>query len=85
MVWSSTDVTDYRQRARTYEQVFDEVDDVISVHDPDAERMVDVNGTMTDLTGYDRNTLHELGVEGVTASTRQDAVVSALRTDQAAD
>jgi hypothetical protein len=45
----------------------------VTVHDPDAERMVDVNGTMTDLTGYDRNILHELGVEGVTASTRQDA------------
>ncbi|ELZ20549.1 bacterio-opsin activator-like transcription regulator [Halosimplex carlsbadense 2-9-1] len=63
---ASVDVTERRRRERAYEQVFDNVNDVITVHDPWAERLVEVNETMADLTGYSREALVEMDVEGFT-------------------
>ncbi|QPV63821.1 PAS domain S-box protein [Halosimplex litoreum] len=63
---ASVDVTERRRRERAYEQVFDSVNDVITVHDPWAERLVEVNETMADLTGYGRETLVEMDVQGFT-------------------
>ncbi|MFB6298225.1 MAG: PAS domain S-box protein [Salinirussus sp.] len=66
---SSVDVTERRRREREYERVFDNVNDVISIHDPWAEEMLDVNETMTELTGYGRETLLEMDVGGVSAGS----------------
>jgi len=57
------DITERRRREREYEQIFDGVNDVIAIHDPETGEMVDVNSTMCDLTGYDRETILELGAE----------------------
>ncbi|WP_436909119.1 PAS domain S-box protein [Halosimplex marinum] len=64
---ASVDVTERRRRERAYEQVFDNVNDVITVHDPWAERLVEVNETMAELTGYGREALVEMDVDGFTA------------------
>ncbi|WP_276414115.1 PAS domain S-box protein [Haloarcula halobia] len=65
---TSVDITERRREERKYRQVFDNVNDVISVHDPWNERIVDVNQTMTELTGYNRATLLELGISGLSVS-----------------
>jgi len=65
---TSVDVTERRRQERKYEQVFDNVNDVISIHDPWAEEMVDVNETMAELTGYSRETLLEMDLGGFSVS-----------------
>ena len=65
---TSVDITERRREERKYQQVFDNVNDVISVHDPWNERTVDVNQTMTELTGYNRTTLLEMGINGLSVS-----------------
>jgi len=64
VLWSSVDVTERRRHEREYEQVFNNVNDVISVHDPWAEELVDVNETMAELTGYSRDALLEMDIGG---------------------
>ena len=68
VLWTSVDVTERRRKERKYEQVFDNVNDIISVHDPWAEETVDVNETLCDLTGYGRDALLEMGVDGFSAT-----------------
>ncbi|WP_436930693.1 PAS domain S-box protein [Halosimplex halobium] len=63
---TAVDVTERRRRERAYEQVFDNVNDVITVHDPWDERLVEVNETMAELTGYSRAALVEMDVAGFT-------------------
>ncbi|MFC6976579.1 PAS domain-containing protein [Halomicroarcula sp. GCM10025709] len=65
---TSVDITERRREERKYQQVFDNVNDVITVHDPWNERIVDVNQTMTELTGYSRATLLEMGISGLSVS-----------------
>ncbi|MFC7078541.1 PAS domain S-box protein [Haloarcula halophila] len=65
---TSVDITERRREERKYQQVFDNVNDVITVHDPWKERIVDVNQTMTELTGYNRATLLEMGLGGLSVS-----------------
>jgi PAS domain S-box-containing protein len=62
---ASVDVTERRRQERKYEEVFDGVNDAISIHDPWAEEMLDVNERMTGLTGYSRGTLLEMDVDGL--------------------
>jgi PAS domain S-box-containing protein len=59
------DVTERKRREREYEEIFDGVNDAIAVHDPETGEMVDVNETMCELTGYDRERLLERGAEGL--------------------
>ena len=56
------DITERKRREREYEQIFDEVDAAITVHDPATQSMVDVNRTMAEWTGYDRDELLAGGV-----------------------
>jgi len=63
------DVTERRRRRREYEQIFDGVNDAIAVHDPETGELLTVNETLCDLTGYDRETVLELGAEGLTVPT----------------
>jgi PAS domain S-box-containing protein len=55
--WIARDITERKRREREYEQIFNEVDGAITVHDPATRSMVDVNETMADWTGYDRDNL----------------------------
>ena len=59
---SVQDITERKRREREYEQIFNEVDAAITVHDPAARSMVEVNDTMAEWTGYDRDELIAGGV-----------------------
>jgi len=61
----SQDITERKRREREYKQIFDGVNDIIAIHDPETGEMVDVNRRMCELTGYDRETVLELGIEGL--------------------
>jgi PAS domain S-box-containing protein len=65
------DVTERKRRRREYEQIFDGVNDAIAVHDPETGELITVNETLCDLTGYSRETVLELGADGLTASTAE--------------
>ncbi|MDS0222295.1 PAS domain S-box protein [Haloarcula sp. S1AR25-5A] len=65
------DVTDRKRRRREYEQIFDGVNDAIAVHDPETSDLITVNETLCELTGYDRETVLELGAEGLTMATEE--------------
>jgi len=64
---ASAEVTEQRRREREYEQVFDGVSDVITVHDPWAEEVTDVNETLCELTGYSHEALVEMDIGGLSA------------------
>jgi len=65
---TSDDVTERRRREHRYEAVFENVNDVITVHDPWAGELVEVNDSLCDLTGYGRDALLEMGVDGFSAT-----------------
>jgi len=62
---SVQDMTERKRREREYEQIFDGVNDIIAIHDPETGEMVDVNQPMCELTGYDEETALELGIDGL--------------------
>ena len=62
---SVRDITERKRREREYEQIFNSVQDAITVHDPRTGEMVDVNDTFCELVGYDRETILEMGTPGV--------------------
>jgi PAS domain S-box-containing protein len=64
---SVRDVTERKQREREFEQIFDGVNDLISVHDPETGDILTVNDTYVEAAGYDQSTIVDLGVEGLTA------------------
>jgi len=66
---SVRDITERNRREREYEQIFNSVQDAITVHDPDTGEMVDVNDTFCELVGYDRETILELGTTGVSVES----------------
>jgi PAS domain S-box-containing protein len=65
---TSVDITGRRRQERKYQQVFDNVNDVITVHDPWDRDVVDVNETLCELTGYSREALLDMGVDGFSAT-----------------
>jgi PAS domain S-box-containing protein len=62
------DVTERRELEREYEQIFNGVNDIINVYDPETAELVEVNDRMCDLTGYDRETILEHGLNLVSAT-----------------
>jgi PAS domain S-box-containing protein len=64
----SRDITERRRRRREFEQIFHGVTDIITVYDPDSGELLDVNETMCDLLGYERERILELGPDGVSAT-----------------
>ena len=62
------DITERRQRQREYEQIFDSVNDAITVFDPDAGRITEVNDAYREMLGYDLERIRELGIEGLSAA-----------------
>ncbi len=65
MVIVSRDITERRRREREYEQIFNSVQDAITVHDPHTGEMVNVNDTFCELVGYDREAILKIGTTGV--------------------
>lgn len=63
------DITERKRREREYEQIFNSVQDAITVHDPETHQMVDVNDTFCELMGYDRETILDIGTTGVSVES----------------
>ncbi len=61
------DVTERVRREREYEQIFNGVPSPIVINDPETGEILSVNDALCELTGYDRETVRELGVEGLSA------------------
>jgi PAS domain S-box-containing protein len=57
-----------RASEREYEQIFDGVNDAISLHDPETGEMIDANESLCSLLGYDRETLLDRGAAAVSVS-----------------
>jgi PAS domain S-box-containing protein len=68
LVIVSRDVTERRRREREYEQIFDTVNDAITVHDPETGEILEVNDTYVEEFGYDESTILDLGVEGLSVT-----------------
>jgi PAS domain S-box-containing protein len=64
---SVRDITERERRRREYEQIFDGVNDIISVHDPETGEVLEVNEPYVEAAGYDESTIVDIGVEGLTA------------------
>jgi PAS domain S-box-containing protein len=62
---SVRDITERKRREQEYEQIFNRVQDAITVHDPETGEMVNVNDTFCELLGYDRETILEMGTTGI--------------------
>ncbi|MFB6194222.1 MAG: PAS domain S-box protein [Halobaculum sp.] len=63
------DITEQKRRQREYEQIFNEVNDSIVVHDPETGAMVDANDAFCELVGYDRDVVLELGTGGLSVES----------------
>ncbi|MFB6102610.1 MAG: PAS domain S-box protein [Haloplanus sp.] len=63
------DVTERKRREHEYEQIFDGVNDAISIHDPESGEMVDANESLCDLLGYDKAELLERGADGISVES----------------
>ena len=62
------DITERKRREREYEQIFNGVTDIIGVYHPETAELLDVNQTMCDLLGYDRETILAADPATVTAT-----------------
>jgi len=66
---SVRDVTERKRRESEYEQIFNSVNDGITIHDTDTGEILDANETYLDIFGYDDiETVRELGIEGLSAT-----------------
>jgi PAS domain S-box-containing protein len=59
------DVTERKRREREYEQIFNGVNDGITISDPETGELIQVNDSFCELLGYDREEILERGVEGI--------------------
>jgi PAS domain S-box-containing protein len=71
---TAREITDLKHRERelrevesTYQEIFHTVNDLIAVLDPETGEIVDVNDTYAEVLGYDRETILELNVDGISA------------------
>ena len=63
------DITERRRREREYEQIFNGVNDGITIHDPDTGEILDANETYLDIFAYDDvETVRELGLGGLSVT-----------------
>ena len=63
------DITERKRREREYEQIFNGVNDGISIHDPDTGEILDANETYLDIFAYeDVETIQEVGIEGLSVT-----------------
>ncbi len=76
---SVRDITARKNRERDFEQIFNEVNDIISVYDPETGDLSRVNETMSEVTGYDRDTILEHGIGLISAPTGSYSAEKAAR------
>ncbi|WP_251343750.1 PAS domain S-box protein [Haloplanus halophilus] len=83
------DVTERRRREREYEQIFDGVNDTISVHDPESGEMIDANESLCDLLGYEKGELLDAGAaaisveeEGYTGDRGKEIISSVVGSEE---
>jgi PAS domain S-box-containing protein len=63
------DITERKRRQREYEQIFNGVNDGITIHDPNTGEILDANETYLDIFGYDDvGTVRELGLGGLSVT-----------------
>jgi PAS domain S-box-containing protein len=63
------DVTERKRRQREYEQIFDGVNDGVTIHDPGTGEILDANETYLEIFGYDDvETVREIGLGGLSAT-----------------
>ncbi|WP_166377377.1 PAS domain S-box protein [Halorubrum sp. BOL3-1] len=63
------DITERKRREREYEQIFNGVNDGITIHDPNTGRILDANQTYLDIFAYDDiKTVRDLGIEGLSVT-----------------
>ncbi|WP_159903201.1 PAS domain S-box protein [Salinirussus salinus] len=62
------DVTARKRREQEYEQVFNGVPDPITVNDPETGEMIAVNDAMCETVSYDRETVLEKGLDGLSVT-----------------
>ncbi len=63
------DVTERKRREQEFEQIFNGVNDGITIHDPDTGEILDANETYLDIFGHDDvETVRELGIGGLSAT-----------------
>ena len=69
------DITERKRREREYEQVFNNVNDIIAVRDPETGELLDANDSYAALLGYDKEALlgTSIGDIGVTEEGYDDA------------
>ncbi len=69
VVASLHDITAQKRREREYEQMFDGVNDAITVFDPETGEIVEVNNSYHELFGYNEfERIRELGIDGLSAT-----------------
>ena len=66
--WIARDITDRKRREREYEQIFNSVNDAITVFDPGAGEITEINEAYREMLGYDLDQIRELGIDGLSAS-----------------
>jgi PAS domain S-box-containing protein len=68
VISTGREITEAKRRRREYEQLFDGVNDAISVHDPATGEYLEVNDTLCEMLGYTREEIFELGIEGISVT-----------------
>ncbi len=65
---SVQDITERKRREQEYEQIFNSVNDAITVFDPETSEITEVNEAYREMLGYDLERIRELGIEGLSAN-----------------
>lgn len=83
------DISERKQRERESKKLFNAVNDAISVHDLETFRMIDVNDTICEMLGHDRQTILEKGVgefsateDGFTQELAQEILMEASKNEE---
>ena len=66
--WIARDITARKRREQDYEQIFNSVNDAITVFDPDADEITEINEAYREMLGYDIERIRELGIDGLSAN-----------------
>jgi len=65
---SVQDITERKRREREYEQIFNGVQDAITVFDPEAGEITEINAAYREMLGYDLERIRELGIDGLSVN-----------------
>jgi PAS domain S-box-containing protein len=66
--WIARDITERKRREREYEQIFEGVNDAITVFNPEAGEITEVNDAYREILGYNIEQIRELGIGGLSVA-----------------